>query len=296
VLAGAAVVSAVSVVSAAAAPEASRQQARSGTARQAQVLEHDRTGVDAPVGLAFSPSSRSLYVIGSRSGGGPAETDVVRLAPFELSPLSDRAGEARIAAALKDPVNVVFDARHARLLLLDSADRLLEVRSDVSGDLDPRTLVRRDALRLDLRDPQGMALDPASGAVYVLDASQPRLVRIEPGADGSFDAATVSDVDLRPSGVSAARGLAFDPATGHLHLGSGQGLVELTIPPRSASTSRTPAGRRARVRSSSFRSLPPSRSSRTSRPRSSPRSTWAHSVRPAPIPPESPTSRRPTGS
>ena len=52
-------------------------------------------------------------------------------------------------------------------------------------------------------------------------------------------------------------------------------------PPRSASTSRTPAGRRARVRSSSFRSPPPSRSSRTSPPRSSPRSTWARSVRPA---------------
>ena len=158
-----------------------------------------------------SPLEQVLYVIGARSGGGPAETDVVRLAPFELSPLSDRAGEARIAAALKDPVNVVFDARHARLLLLDSADRLLEVRSDASGDLDPRTLVRRDALRLDLRDPQGMAVDPASGAVYVLDASGPRLVRIEPAADGSFDAATVSDVDLRSSGVSAARGLAFDP-------------------------------------------------------------------------------------
>ncbi|HEU0246267.1 MAG TPA: cadherin domain-containing protein [Gaiellaceae bacterium] len=227
-LVGAAVVSAASVMSAAAAPDASRQQARSGAVRQAQVLEHDRTGVDAPAGLAFSPSSRSFYVIGARSGGGPAETDIVRLAPFELSPESDRAGEARIAAAVKDPVNVVFDARQARLLLLDDADRLLEVRSDASGDLDPRTLVRRDALRLDLRDPQGMAVDPASGAVYVLDASEPRLVRIEPAADGSFEAATVSEVDLRSSGVSAARGLAFDPSTGHLHLRSGPGLVELT--------------------------------------------------------------------
>ncbi|MCI0637044.1 MAG: hypothetical protein L0206_24475, partial [Actinobacteria bacterium] len=225
-LVGAAVVSAVSVMSAAA--DASRQQALSGSVRHAQVLEHDRTGVDAPAGLAFSSSSRSFYVIEARSGGGPAETDVVRLAPFDLSPVSDRAGSARIAAAVNDPVNVVFDARHTRLLLLDDVDRLLEVRSDASGDLDPKTLVRRDALRLDLREPQGMAVDPSSGAVYVLDASGPRLVRIEPAADGSFDAATVSDVDLRSSGVSGARGLAFDPSTGRLHVGSSQGLVELT--------------------------------------------------------------------
>ena len=211
VLVGAAVVSAVSVVSAAAAPDASRQQARSGTVRQAQVLEHDRTGVDAPAGLAFSP--RAGPSTSSERGRGAGRPRLTSSGSHRSScrRFPDRAGEARIAAALKDPVNVVFDARHARLLLLDSADRLLEVRSDASGDLDPRTLVRRDALRLDLRDPQGMAVDPASGAVYVLDASGPRLVRIEPAADGSFDAATVSDVDLRSSGVSAARGLAFDP-------------------------------------------------------------------------------------
>ena len=228
VLVGAVVVSAVSVVSAAAAPESSRQQAQSGTVRQAQVLEHDRTGVDAPAGLAYSSTSRSFYVIGARSGAGPAETDVVRLAPYEFSPVSDRAGEARIAASVKDPANVAFDARHARLLLLDNADRLLEVRADSKGDLDPRTLVRRDALRLDLRDAQGMTVDPASGVVFVLDAAQPRVVRLEPDATGSFDAATVSDVDLSPSGVNGVRGIAFDPSTGHLQVGSAQGLVELT--------------------------------------------------------------------
>ena len=292
----------VSVVSAAAAPDASRQQpVRARFVRRRCSSTTDRSRRAA----GLLPSSRSLRH--RSAGGGPAETDVVRLAPFELSPLSDRAGEARIAAALKDPVNVVFDARHARLLLLDSADRLLEVRSDASGDLDPRTLVRRDALRLDLRDPQGMALDPASGAVYVLDASEPRLVRIEPGADGSFDAATVSDVDLRSSGVSAARGLAFDPATGHLHLGSGQGLVELTTsgaPVATRDLSRLGLARPAGMvfapsgdRTDDPAALsvyvadsggsqspgqivelslaPPSRSSRTSPPRSSPRSTWA---------------------
>jgi uncharacterized protein YjiK len=227
-LVAAAVAGTVAVVSAGAAPNAGRQQASPASVRQVQVLEHHWPGVAAPPGVPFSPSSRSFYVIAARSGGGPAETEVVRLAPFELSPESDRAGSARIAAAVKDPANVAFDARHGRLLLLDNADRLLEVRPGANGDLDPTTLVRRDALRLDLRDAQGMAVDPASGAVYVLDVAGPKLVRIEPAVDGSLDTATVSEVDLSSSGISGARGLAFDPASGHLHIGSASGLVEIT--------------------------------------------------------------------
>ncbi|HSF61226.1 MAG TPA: SdiA-regulated domain-containing protein, partial [Gaiellaceae bacterium] len=92
----------------------------------------------------------------------------------------------------------------------------------------PRTLQRRDALRLDVRNPQGLAVDPESGVVYVLDTDAPRLVRVEPGADGDLDTAVTSEIDLGPSGVADVRGLAFDPSSGHLHLRSGQSLVELT--------------------------------------------------------------------
>ncbi|MGH3135746.1 MAG: cadherin domain-containing protein [Gaiellaceae bacterium] len=227
-LAAATVVLAMSVVTAAAAPGAGNQSAAGATPRQARALESDRTGVEAPIGLAFSSASESFYVIAAGPGGNPADTEIVKLTPFALSPVSDRAGSARIAAALRDPINMTFDTRGNRLLLLDAADRLLEVRAEANGDLDPSTLVRRDALRLDLRDPQGMAVDPASGVVFVLDAAQPRIIRIEPAADGSFDAATTSDVELSSSGMSAVRGLAFDPSTGHLQVGSAQGLVELT--------------------------------------------------------------------
>ncbi len=214
-------------VTASAAPDATNSSGGAAALRQAQVLEVDRTGIAAPVGLAFAADTKSFHVVGARPGGGPADTDVVRLTPFALSPVSDRAGSARIAAAVKDPVNMAFDLRRDRLLLLDNADRLLEVRTDANGDLDPRTLVRRDALRLDLRNPQGMTVDP-SGAVFILDATQPRILRLEPAADGSFEQALISEIDLRPIGVSGARGLAFDPSTGHLHLGSAQSLVELT--------------------------------------------------------------------
>jgi SdiA-regulated len=218
----------VFTVTASAASEATGQSSSAAGVREAQVLELDRTGVAAPVGLTFAPGSKSFFVVGSRAGGAAAETDVVRLTPFELSPVTDRAGSARIAAAIKDPVNVAFDARGSRLLLLDNVNRLLEVKAGANGELDPSTLVRRDALRLDLVDPQGMSADPASGVVYVLDADGPRIVRVEPGPDGSLDSSVLTDVDLRPSGVGDVRGLAFDPSSGNLHLRSGGRLVEMT--------------------------------------------------------------------
>jgi hypothetical protein len=212
-------------LTASAAPEASGSS--SGAPRQVRVLEQERTGVAAPVGLTFARGSESFYVVGSRSGGASAETEVVTLKPFDLSPVSDRAGSARIAAAIKDPVNVAFDARGSRLLLLDNVNRLLEVKANAGGELDPKSLVRRDALRLDLADPQGITVDPTSGAIYVLDAAAPRIVRIVPAADGGLDAATTSVVGLQ-GGLANVRGLAFDPESGHLHLRSGQTLHELT--------------------------------------------------------------------
>jgi uncharacterized protein YjiK len=215
-------------VTASAAPEQAGPSGGAAVLRQAQVLEQDRTGVTAPVGLAFARGSNSFYVVGSRPGGAAADTEVVTLKPFDLSPVSDRAGSARIAAAIKDPVNVAFDARGSRLLLLDNVNRLLEVRADASGELDSNTLVRRDALRLELGDPQGMTVDPANGIIYIVDAAAPRLVRVEPGADGSLDTATTSAVDLPASGLGSIRGLAFDSSTDHLHLRAGQTLYELT--------------------------------------------------------------------
>ncbi|MGH3134932.1 MAG: PKD domain-containing protein [Gaiellaceae bacterium] len=212
-------------VTASAAPDATTSGG--STLRQAQVLEVDRIGVASPVGLAFAADTKSFHVVGARQGGAAADTDVVRLTPFALSPVSDRAGSARIAAAVKDPVNVAFDARGGRLLLLDSANRLLEVRTDANGDLDSRTLVRRDALRLDLQDPQGMTVDP-SGTAFILDAAQPRLLRVEPAADGGFDRALITEIDLRPSGLGGVRGLAIDPLSGHFQLRSARSLVELT--------------------------------------------------------------------
>lgn len=203
---------------------ASLAQSEPAFIRQVRVMESDQTGLFTPAGLAFSARANAFQVIEGRSSS--ANTDLIKLTPF-----ADRAGSARIAAAIKDPINVAFDNRVGRLLILHSpANQLLEVREDAQGNLDPRTLIRYDARGFGLQDPQGMAFDPTSGYLYILDAVGPRLVRVEPGANGSFEGAAVSVVDLGASGIVAPRGLAFDPSTGSLHVvvPAEQKLVELT--------------------------------------------------------------------
>jgi uncharacterized protein YjiK len=215
-------------VSASAAPNRVRQ-ARNGVVRVVRVLEAERTGVSSPEGLAFSRATGVLYVVARPPAGGsaPTTTDVVKLAPFELKPDSDRVGSSRVAAAARDPINIAFDDRRGRLLMLGNGGLLVEVGIGPDGSLDTGKLIRHSR-RLGLRDPRGMSADPTSGEVFFLDASGPRIVRVQPAADGGFDGAVISEVDLRSTGVGDVRGLAFDPSTGHLHLRSEKKLYELT--------------------------------------------------------------------
>src|SRR3989304_3486381 len=193
--------------------------------RQVRALESDKTGLLNPAGLAFSSRANAFQVIEGQSGS--VNTDLVKLTPF-----ADRAGSTRIAAAIKDPINVAFDNRVGRLLILhSSANQLLEVREDANGNLDPKMLIRHDIKDFALLDPQGMAFDAARGVLYILDAAGPRLVRGGPGADGSFEGAGIAIIDLGSSGLGAVRGLAFEPGTGNLHVmvPTEQKLYEVTL-------------------------------------------------------------------
>src|SRR5688572_11813542 len=200
-------------------------QSNTGFIRQIRALEGDQTGLLNPAGLAFSSRANAFHVMDKQNAS--ANTDLVKVTPF-----ADRAGSARIEAAIKDPINLAFDNQVGRLLILhSSANQLLEVREDANGNLDPRTLTRYDIRNFALQNPQGMAFDAANGILYILDATGPRLLVVTPGANGTFEGAAVTPVDLSSSGLAAVRGLAFDPSTGNLHImvPVEQKLYELTL-------------------------------------------------------------------
>jgi uncharacterized protein YjiK len=193
---------------------------RDAFVRTARVLDSSTTDISAPVGLAAVPNRGVLFVVQAH---GAKQTNVVSLNRFARD-----AGSIQLGAATQDPINMAFDARRHRLLVLSAADRLLEAHVNASGKLAPGTLRRLDVAQFHLTDPQGMAVDPKSGALYILDAGQRRVVRVEPTADGSFRGAVHSELGLRAIGLGEVRGLAFNPQSGHLYIRSGETLYELT--------------------------------------------------------------------
>ncbi|HEV8382690.1 MAG TPA: hypothetical protein VGQ29_13970 [Gemmatimonadales bacterium] len=179
-----------------------------GGARVARVLAPKKLGFSHPTGLAYSAKAGKLLVIPRLPDAAPGpETDV------ELIPLvGDAKGAVRIAATVTDPINVAFDDKAGRLLLLDSpSNRLFEISARPDGSLNPKTLRSNSALSLRLKDPRGLTVDPATGRLFILDAAGPRILRVTPDARLGFADPTVSAIDLASTGRSNLRGIAFDP-------------------------------------------------------------------------------------
>ena len=192
-----------------------------------RVLENERTGLNSPAGLAFSNKSMTLQVTEALRAGQDAslQTDVTRLDSFAMN-----AGSSRVMAGMKDPINMAYDGFSQRLLLLQSADtHLAAVYENEDGSLDSNSLQRYNIKGLGLQQPQGMAVDSSTGLLYILDAAGPRILRVAPAADGSFDDVAWSVIDLNTSGIAGARGLAYQPGTGSLFVVSAgdQKLYEL---------------------------------------------------------------------
>src|SRR3990172_1983385 len=76
---------------------------------------------------------------------------------------------------------------------------------------------------------QGLALDPETGRLFILDAAAHRIVGIIPDAQQGFDG-QIFQIDLRHLAGAPLRGLAFSPNTGHLYVSSPveQKLYELS--------------------------------------------------------------------
>ena len=89
--------------------------------RLVRVMKNDQTGLLSPAGLAFSSKANAFHVIEKHSVF--ASTRVIKLTAF-----AEMAGSAWIGA-IQNPINVAFDNKMGRLLILQSsANQLLELR------------------------------------------------------------------------------------------------------------------------------------------------------------------------
>ncbi len=176
---------------------------------QVRTMQADQTGINQPVGLVFSSKLNAFYLLDARNWKQASPmTEFIEVTPTEV-----RASSARIATAVQDPVNMAFDNKVNRLLILQ-ANQLLEVPADTNGQLDASALTRYNISSYGLQDPQGLTIDPSSGDLFILDAADPRMVRISGGLEGGG----ISSINFASSGIVAPHGIAFDPSTGHLQV------------------------------------------------------------------------------
>jgi hypothetical protein len=188
--------------------------------RRVRSIDPAETGVARPVGLAYSRRADGLLVAGRSARGAEAEVALVgRDGP---------PGARRLGLTLADPINLAFDNKAHRLLGYDTrSQRLVQVPAGRDGVPKPRRRSVLPAGHYEIGDAQGLTVDPVTGRVYLLDVAGPRLVVVEPAADGGLPGAAVSSLALAVPGP--LRGLAFDPSSGHLHVmaPAGQRLYEV---------------------------------------------------------------------
>ncbi|MBK9711677.1 MAG: hypothetical protein IPO81_10180 [Kouleothrix sp.] len=204
-------------------------QDRPAFLRLVRLIELERVGAASPTGLAFAPVMNAFLMPQARDGARPSSLAM-------LSPLGRPTGSGNLAGLPADSLNITFDGASDSLLLLDSASgELVEVRARPAGGLDLSTPARFEGRGLGVRSPRGMAVDPSSGRLFVLDGAGPRLALVDPAPGGEAGAAAlsageVSYVDLGGLRVPDLRGLALNPRNGHLYTLSParQRLYEIT--------------------------------------------------------------------
>ena len=173
-------------------------------------METESLAITHPAGLAFSPEAGAFFVL-------EALPDVTGTDIKALTPAETFAGTIRLSTPVDARINITFDPYANRLLLYQTGtSTLLAAPTGPEGALDPATVTGYEAGHLGIQAPQGMAVDPTSGVLYLLDRGGSRLVQVAFAPDGGLTGATTSSVALQQMGLTGLRGLAFHPGSRHL--------------------------------------------------------------------------------
>jgi DNA-binding beta-propeller fold protein YncE len=172
-------------------------------------------------GLAFSPIANIFLILAVHSTVQPcAESDNLTM----INPFEELVGSANLPA-IASPINMAFDSKANRLFLFNTASQeLIAIKADSNGYVDPMAINRFDAQKFGVLNPQGMAVDPVDGALFILSVTNSRIVWIKPDAQGNFDGGDaqaegrISQIDLSGLGLGSLRGLAFNPTNEHLYI------------------------------------------------------------------------------
>jgi uncharacterized protein YjiK len=188
-----------------------------------RAVEADGGALGTPLGLAYAAPIGRFYLV---EAGEPAGLRV-----RSLTAHGEALGVVALAGAGGEALNLAYDSRGQRLLFMAvGGQELFSLEVGGDGDPDPTTLRRDPVPGWGVGRVQGLAFDDAQGHLYVLDGLDGgglRLLRIVPAGDGGWAGGAVTALAL-PGPFYQAQGMAFEPASGHLHIVAGAMLYEVT--------------------------------------------------------------------
>ena len=191
-------------------------QKESAFIRQVRVIEPGALNSFNPIGLAFSPRTDSFLVL--QRATTKKTTDNVSTLTI-INHLGDVVGSSSVDTPLGDTINLVFDGIANRLFLLRTVDKnIIEVdaKIDELPNLFPTNSFSLN--RLDIKNPQGMTIDPDNGDLIILDSAEPRILRIERKTVQDGDDTSIVELGLKKTGLTELRGIAVNPENDHFYL------------------------------------------------------------------------------
>jgi uncharacterized protein YjiK len=195
-------------------------QAAQAPFKAVRALSTSDFGVPNPTGFAFLPGIGGFALWAA----GPGSQEVQLISDYK-HPFGSRILPVRA----EDAVSAAYDIQNDSLYLLNNAaGELIRIENNQNGlpDSSGQNMARYNARAYGVQDAQGIAFDPISGRLFILDAKGPAIIAIDPDPSNGFDGEVASRngkidrINILGAQNKQLRGLAYNPKNGHLYLGA----------------------------------------------------------------------------
>ncbi len=167
-------------------------------------------------GVVFPPRGNSLLVLDQPIPGAGT---------ILLVPPGGLPGDPNtLSLEISDPINITIDDRAKRMFLFERESSELVVIK-LRGKPKIKKKDRFMADEYGVEDPSGIAVDPKTGTLFILDGVGPKIVRVDPGPNrknyhgaAAQEEGRISEFFLQQSQGRQLRGLGFNHADGCLYV------------------------------------------------------------------------------
>lgn len=166
-------------------------------------------------GIVYPPHANTVLVL---------DQPRIDTATIVLIPEGGMPGDpGNLPLEIADPINITFDSRGNRLFFFERESADLLVTELGRKAFDAEAIEHFNVQALGVERPNGIAVDPQTGTLFVLDRVGPKIVAMDPGPTQNYGGAValeegrISKRFLIKEKQDVIRGLAFNPANGHLY-------------------------------------------------------------------------------